>query len=125
MLSRDFPNCFIMSPSQGGFTVNYPHMLDELAIHIAHIISHALDNDIATVEATEEAEQLWVDAILEKGTGAPIGGEGCTPGYYNNEGKPGSTFAQAAAYGEGSIAFFNILKQWREAGDFEGVEFGR
>ncbi len=125
MLSRDFPNCFIMSPSQGGFTVNYPHMLDELAVHIAHIVSHALENDIATVEVSEEAEQQWVDIILDKGTGLPIGGAGCTPGYYNNEGKPSVTFAQAAPYGEGATPFFNILKQWREAGDFDGVEFGR
>ena len=26
-----FPNCFLMSTIQGGFTVNYPHMLDEVA----------------------------------------------------------------------------------------------
>ena len=37
-----FPNCFLMSTIQGGFTVNYPHMLDEVATHVAHIVGHAL-----------------------------------------------------------------------------------
>jgi cation diffusion facilitator CzcD-associated flavoprotein CzcO len=124
MQSHDFPNCFILSQTQGGFTVNYPHMLDELAIHIAHIVSHALENDIRAVEATQQAEEEWVQTILEKGTGgAVLGGEGCTPGYYNNEGKPNPLFAQAVPYGEGPIPFFNLLREWREEGKFQGLEF--
>jgi cation diffusion facilitator CzcD-associated flavoprotein CzcO len=124
MQSREFPNCFILSQTQGGFTVNYPHMLDELAVHIAHIVAHALEQDIDTVEVTEQAEENWVQTILEKGTGgAALGGEGCTPGYYNNEGKPNPLFAQAAPYGGGPIPFFALLKQWREQGNFEGLDF--
>ncbi len=124
MQSREFPNCFVMGQTQGGFTVNYPHMLDELAIHIAYIISHALDNDIARVEVSEQAEENWVQTILEKGTGGSLlGDQSCTPGYYNNEGKPDPLFAQAAPYGGGPIPFFNILKQWRSEGNFEGLEF--
>jgi cyclohexanone monooxygenase len=38
MQSRDFPNCFIMSQTQGGFTVNYPHMLDELAARTGSLV---------------------------------------------------------------------------------------
>jgi hypothetical protein len=124
MQSREFPNCFIMSQSQGGFTVNYPHMLDELAVHIAYIVSHALENGVEKIEVTADAEEAWVQTILEKGTGgAALGGEGCTPGYYNNEGKPNPTFAQGMPYGGGPIPFFNLLKSWREQGDFEGLEF--
>jgi len=125
MQSREFPNCFIMSQTQGGFTVNYPHMLDECAVHIAHIINHALENGLRTVEVAEAAEEAWVQTILEKGTGgAALGGEGCTPGYYNNEGRPNPLFAQAASYGGGPIPFFHILKQWRDSGNLEGLEFG-
>jgi len=124
MQSREFPNCFIMSQTQGGFTVNYPHMLDELAVHIAYIIAHALENDIEKIEVAEDAEEAWVQTIIEKGTGgAALGGEGCTPGYYNNEGKPNPLFAQAAPYGGGPIPFFNILKEWRDSGNFAGLEF--
>ena len=30
---------------------------------------------------------------------------------------------QAVAYPFGPVAFFNYLKEWRESGEFEGVEF--
>ena len=56
--------------------------------------------------------------------GIGIGGEGCTPGYYNNEGRPNPIAARGAPYGGGSIAFWKLLADWRDAGDFEGVEFG-
>ena len=64
-----------------------------------------------------------MQTILEKGTGgAALGGEDCTPGYYNNEGKPNPLFAQAAPYGEGPIPFFRILQEWRSEGNLEGLE---
>ena len=118
-----FPNCYQMSTVQGGFTVNYPHMLDEVARHIAHIVSHALSQGIDEVEASTEAESAWVQTILDKGVrGGIIGDESCTPGYYNNEGKPNPHFAQAVSYGEGAIPFFRLLAEWRDAGDFAGLE---
>ncbi len=121
-----FPNCFIMTQSQGGFTVNYPHMLDELARHIAYLVTHAMDNAIETIDVTDAAEEQWVQTILEKGMdGAVLGDVECTPGYYNNEGKPGPHFAQGMPYGEGPVAFFKVLEEWREAGDFQGLEFNR
>ena len=125
MQSHGFPNCFIMSVNQGGFAANYPHLLNECSVHLSHIISHAIDNDFKTVEASAEAEKSWVETIIEKGTGGiGIGGEGCTPGYYNNEGRPNPIAARGAPYGGGSIAFWKLLADWRDAGDFEGVEFG-
>ena len=33
-----FPNCFLMSNAQAGFTANFPHMLNEQAKHLAYII---------------------------------------------------------------------------------------
>jgi hypothetical protein len=54
-----------------------------------------------------------------------IGGEGCTPGYYNNEVKPNPTASYANPYGGGSIKFWELLAEWRNAGTFEGLEFGR
>lgn len=48
--------------------------------------------------------------------------EECTPGYYNNEGKPSDRAAQNNAYGEGPNAYFRILKAWREDGGMPGLE---
>ena len=125
MFVHGFPNCFIMSQTQGGFTVNYPHMLDELAAHIAHVIRHAQDHDIERIEATESAESQWVQTILDKGmNGGALGGEDCTPSFYNNEGKPNDRIRQGMPYGDGPIAFFSLLKAWREEGKFDGLKLG-
>src|SRR6201996_4036407 len=43
LLSRDFPNCFIVSNAQSGFTVNFPHMMNEQGKHIAYIVKRCLD----------------------------------------------------------------------------------
>jgi len=117
-----FPNCFLMSTIQGGFTVNYPHMLDEVATHVAHIIGHALAIEREVVETSAEAEAGWVKTILDKGVrGGIIGDQTCTPGYYNNEGKPREHFEQMVSYGDGPIPFFNLLAKWRDAGGFSGL----
>ncbi len=57
------------------------------------------------------------------GPSMQIGGEGCTPGYYNNEGKPNPIAKYSAFYSGGSIQFWDLLSKWREAGNFEGLEF--
>ena len=90
MGSHGFPNLFIMNTSQGGFTANFPHLLDESAVHQAHIIAAALDAGHSRVEVEQEAEDKWVETILSS-AGGPMGGLGgpdCTSGYYNNEGQP-------------------------------------
>ncbi len=125
MGSHGFPNLFIMNTSQGGFTANFPHLLDESAVHQAHIIASALDAGHTRVEVQKEAEDKWVETILGF-AGGPLGGLGgpdCTPGYYNNEGQPNPNAAQSAPYGGGSIRFFKLLEEWREDGSFEGLEF--
>jgi cation diffusion facilitator CzcD-associated flavoprotein CzcO len=125
MHSHCFPNCFVISANQGGFTANYPHLLDEASTHIAYIVSHALQNDFRSVEATEAAEAEWVETILANGNGTTIGGPGCTPGYYNNEGQPHPTARQGVPYGKGSIRFFELLEEWREEGSFAGLALER
>lgn len=124
MQSNGFPNCFLMSAQQGGFSANYPHLLNEVAVHLAHIVSHMKANDLIKVEASESAEAAWVEGIISgEGPAMQIGGEGCTPGYYNNEGKPNPKLRYGAFYSGGSIAFWDLLEKWREAGDFDGLEF--
>jgi cyclohexanone monooxygenase len=125
MHSNGFPNCFIMGPQQTGFTVNFPHMLNEQSQHIAYIIKHALDHDVRAVEVTAAAEQEWVDTIIRLAVLAQEFLESCTPGYYNNEGKPGERSGQNGFYGGGSVEFFRILRDWRSAGGLEGLALRR
>ena len=48
--------------------------------------------------------------------------EACTPGYYNNEGKPAQRTSRNSSYGGGSIEFIEMLEEWRTAGGLEGLE---
>ena len=48
--------------------------------------------------------------------------ESCTPGYYNNEGKPAERSVQDGFYGAGPVAFIRVLEEWRAAGDLAGLE---
>jgi cyclohexanone monooxygenase len=124
MHSRGFPNCFIMGPQQAGFTVNFPHLLDEESRHIAWIVGNCLDRGVRTVEVSEAAEAEWVDTIIRlAGLGRNFLEE-CTPGYYNNEGKLSERAAQNGFFGGGSIEFFRLLREWRAEGGMKGLEIG-
>ena len=124
MHSHGFPNLFVMSPGQAGFTVSFPHLLGEQAGHLAHIVDHALTNGITTVEVTPEAEAEWVQKVIDTSRVSLAFLESCTPGYYNNEGQPLRRAAQNASYGGGSIEYFQILADWRESGDLPGMTLG-
>ena len=116
-----FPNMFLMGPGQAGFTANYPHLLDEQAEQIAYILSEVSSRQASVFDVNTEAEQKWVDAIIEKAVLRQQFLEECTPGYYNNEGRPSDRATQNNSYGEGPNAYFRILKAWREDGGLEGL----
>ena len=120
--TRGFPNCFIMNNQQAGFTANYPHMLAEQSTHIAHILRAARERGARTVEVSEAAEGEWVETIIRLAVIAQDFLESCTPGYYNNEGKPGERSGQNGFYGGGSEEYFRLLREWRAGGDLPGLE---
>jgi cyclohexanone monooxygenase len=117
-----FPNCFIMSNPQAGFTANYPHLLDEQAKHVAYIVKTGIEKGLSKVEATEEGETGWVEQCLSKARMATDFFESCTPGYYNNEGQTSELSSQNGFYGGGSLEFFKILADWRDEGHLDGME---
>ena len=121
MHSRGFPNCFIMGPQQSGFTVNYPHALDEQSKHVAYIVRQALDRGLRTLEVSPEAEEQWVQTIIAFARMGREFLEACTPGYYNNEGKPRERSAQDGFYGGGSPEFIRILEEWRKRETLPGL----
>jgi cation diffusion facilitator CzcD-associated flavoprotein CzcO len=116
-----FPNLLIMSNSQSGFTVNFPHMMNEQAHHLAYIIAETDKRQARIVEATPQAEAAWVQTIVSSALMRQKFQEECTPGYYNNEGKPSALAARNGPYGAGSIAFTKLITAWREKGELEGL----
>jgi cyclohexanone monooxygenase len=122
MHSHGFPNAFMMGHTQTGFTANYPHALNEQAKHIAHLLKGCLEGNRPVVEASAEAEQQWVETIISLARMNEKFLADCTPGYYNNEGRPSERSLQDANYGAGSPAFFKVLEDWRADGTMEGLE---
>lgn len=122
MHTRDFPNMFVISQAQAGMSPNFPHMISEQAAHIAHIVERCGEKGIETVEPIETAENDWVSSIVAGVIARRHILETCTPGYYNNEGRASASGAQSGTFAAGPIAFAELLRDWREQGDFAGLE---
>lgn len=119
---RGFPNLFFISQAQSGMSVNFPHMLSVQSEHIAHIVQQCVHKGVARIEAAEQAAQAWSDQIVALSGERIKFLEACTPGYYNNEGGRLDFAARSMPYGAGPLAFIQLLKEWREQGEFEGLE---
>ncbi|MFI4965864.1 MAG: flavin-containing monooxygenase [Caulobacterales bacterium] len=124
LYSRGFPNCFIISNAQSGFTANFPHMINEQSKHIAYVLKHCAEHQVRRVEASEDAENDWVQTIIDLSVMRQKFLEECTPGYYNNEGNVQAMSARNGSYGAGPVAFAKVLEDWRARGDLEGLELG-
>ena len=119
---RDFPNCFVLSIAQSGFTVNFPYLLDVQATHAACLIAWALDNGAQTLEATAEAENAWVDTIVERSSASAQRAKACTPGYYNREGQANAKTRQGSFFFGSPTEYADILVASRANGAPEGFE---
>ncbi len=121
---HNFPNMFIVQPTQGANLIsNVPHNLTESGKTIAMVVKNTLDTDSKTVELTKEAEDAWLELLLQA-VPRMMGGSECTPGYYNNEGQdPGPGAKYHVGYPHGAMAFFKYIDEWRNSGEFEGLEF--
>jgi cation diffusion facilitator CzcD-associated flavoprotein CzcO len=116
-----FPNCFMMSIAQSGFTVNFPYIIDLQAKHIAYVVATALERGAKRIEATAEAEAGWVEAVVQKSASTLEFSQSCTPGYYNNEGRPSERSRQNGFYMGGPTEFAEILERWRADGGLAGL----
>ncbi|MBB4683108.1 flavin-containing monooxygenase [Amycolatopsis jiangsuensis] len=112
--SNGFPNLFHLGPAQNASSVNFVHVLDEQAVHVAQVVAKAGGK---RVEPSADAEQRWADTIRETSPDRQRFQEECTPGYYNNEGRPR---ARAHSFGGGAVAFHELLREWR-SGDMAEV----
>jgi cyclohexanone monooxygenase len=119
---RGFPNLFVVSTGQSGFSANFPHMLNEQSKHLAYIVRNALDRQVRTLEASAEAEEAWVETICKLALLRENFLKECTPGYYNNEGMPEKMTKKNSSYGAGPVAFAKVLEDWRAEGGLKGLE---
>ena len=117
-----FPNCFIESIAQSGFTVNFPYLIDTQSRHIAWVIARALQHGAAEVEATAAAEAAWVDSVVQRSGVIAGRRESCTPGYYNREGHPEARLNQDSFFFGSPTEYVDILDAWRTTGTLDGLD---
>ncbi|WP_329556773.1 flavin-containing monooxygenase [Streptomyces sp. NBC_00696] len=116
-----FPNLFQFGSVQSASAVNMVHILDERATHVAGVVTEARKRQARYVEPTADAERAWIATIREKAQDTYAFLAECTPGYYNNEGRPSE---RSESYGGGPIEFHALLRERREGGAMDDVLAG-
>jgi cation diffusion facilitator CzcD-associated flavoprotein CzcO len=117
-----FPNCFVLSIAQSGFTVNFPYLLDVQARHTASVIAWALSSDATEIEATAQAEAAWVQSVIDRSGASSERAKVCTPGYYNREGQANAKTRQGSFFFGSPTEYADILEAWRAQGSLDGLE---
>ena len=106
-------------------TISITHLNVEGAAHIAATIE-ALDKAGAKVfDVNADAEAEWVATIVGAARDASEFMGACTPSRLNFEGNPSAANPRNGSYGGGYGDFYGwqaLLKEWREQGDFAGLE---
>jgi cyclohexanone monooxygenase len=117
-----FPNYFILSTTQTAWGPNFPHMMNEQALHIAYVIAEVKKRGLGAVEVTAEAESAWVE-FHESSAGPAIKmWAECTPSFWNDEGKPSRKMIRNGSFGGGVFALVEVFEKWRAAGKLEGLK---
>jgi cyclohexanone monooxygenase len=122
--SRGFPNLFFTGFIQGGVSANTTAMFEQQAKHIAYILSEAQSRGVTTVEPSQDGQEAWVRTVRELSIDNSAFELSCTPGYYNNEGRGGAVGNGSFLgdfYAPGFYAFDDLLKEWRDKGNLDGL----
>ncbi|KAF7182340.1 hypothetical protein CNMCM7691_001820 [Aspergillus felis] len=120
---REFPNLLYVGPAQSGVTANWTHTTYAVGDHIAEFVAQCLrDERYQAFEPTEEAEEDWGRQNEEGSEMRLQFAQSCPPGYYNREGKPEEIPARWAYFPKGIIAWTKITREWREEGEYRGME---
>jgi cyclohexanone monooxygenase len=116
-----FPNAFHVQLWQGGtFVANVPHNHNDASKSVAAVVKHMTDHGHREVEVSRTAEDAWLEQLPPNAIFISFLAN-CTPGYYNNEGSGSSPLF--GAYQHGAPAYFRYIEEWRNSGEFAGLEF--
>ena len=129
VMTHRFPNLFVIGLNQGGLNSSLTVNFEEQSRHVAHIIKQVKARGATVVEPTKQAQDQYVQHIRATAVDRTEWIRACTPGYFNNEGKPDVDengnekyrFYLGDIYGPGWDAFMKLLDDWRQQGDLEGL----
>jgi len=118
-----FPNLFQVGLSQNASSVNFTSMFDAQAQHIAYMIDELIKRGASYAHPTQAATEEWLEEIYRVSADSTNFFNKCTPGWFNGEGKVHELGGglNAEGYGPGINQFNELMAQWREAGELEGL----
>ena len=125
VLTKGFPNFFVVSFIQAGFGLNFVHFLSESTDHISWLIERCRAEGIRSIEATAEAEDEWLQVLWNASGPLARYNRSCTPSYGNSEGSRTMLAARSAVFAGPLMAYVAHLEAWREAGDLAGTRTTR
>ncbi|MBJ7426778.1 MAG: NAD(P)/FAD-dependent oxidoreductase, partial [Ilumatobacteraceae bacterium] len=123
VLSRGFPNMFMISTVQGAQATNFVHSISEVAKHVAFLLTHCVTQNIAVIEPSADAQEEWFQTLFAQLWGVARYNATCTPGYLNSEGGGDMRSARAIAWMTSVLGFADYVETWRAQGDFIGFDF--
>ena len=124
MQTRHFPNMFIIGTAQTGGSANITHKLGVQSEHISYIIQHAKSHEVREIDITEDAENEWVQTVIDTSLDNIGFLESCTPGNFNNEGQPNDPLRRRnGPFVPGIMRYKKKLDKWRAEGNLEGLVF--
>jgi cation diffusion facilitator CzcD-associated flavoprotein CzcO len=127
MMTRGFPNMFIMPGpfQQSVVTVNYTQLAILGAEFVGRAIGSLQREGVDVFDVSAEAEEKWVQGIVDAYIDASRVMAACTPSRINNEGHPEERSPLVGAYRGGLGDWFGYrdrLEHWVEDGRFDGLE---
>jgi cation diffusion facilitator CzcD-associated flavoprotein CzcO len=127
MLSRGFPNMFVMpAPAQQAVvTVNYTQLAVLGGEFVGGTVRLLEEQGVAAFDVAAEAEEDWGRKIVESFVDGSRVMSACTPSRINNEGHPELMNPRNGNYGRGLGDFFayrELLEGWLADGRLEGLE---
>ena len=125
ILTAEMPNFFVVSFVQAGFGLNFVHFLSESTKHIVWMIDHCLEEGIASIETTVEAEDEWLNILWQASGPLARYNLACTPSYGNSEGARTMLSARSAVFPGPLMDYAAHLERWRDEGTLAGAKIVR
>jgi cation diffusion facilitator CzcD-associated flavoprotein CzcO len=127
MMSRGFPNLFVMPApfQQAVVTVNYTQLAVLGGEFVGRTVGLLRREGIDVFDVSAEAEEEWVQGIVDAYIDASRVMAACTPSRINNEGHPEERSPLVGAYRGGLGDWFGYrdrLETWLDDGRFDGLE---
>lgn len=94
---------FNVGPEQAGVTANEFHNILLAGEHVAHLAAKLLTEGVQVVQPTDDAVEEWGKQIEVGNDTKQEFYRGCTPGYFNKDGKPEDIPARWGFYPKGIV----------------------